>query len=199
MIAGSLQRLTGKWWTFLLRGALALALGLLAFVAPGPTAGALIFLLAAYFVLSGALSLYAGISFTGTGHWWALVLMGILQIALGLIMVVIPLAGALSLAYLCAVWAIASGSMEISSGIALRGHAAGEIWSIVLGILTLVFGFFVIVEPGLGILTLVFTVGIYALLASGALFALAFRLRRAGAELGKLGAAPAGGRQSSAG
>jgi uncharacterized membrane protein HdeD (DUF308 family) len=198
MIAGSLQRLTGKWWTFLVRGVLALALALFAFVAPGPTAGGLVLLLATYFVLSGALSLYAGISFNGVGHWWALVLIGILQIALGLIMVAIPLAGALSLAYLCAVWAISTGIMEISSGIALRGQAADEFWSILLGVLTLAFGFYVIVEPGIGILTLVFTVGFYALLAGGALFALAFRLRTAGAALGKLGGAVAGGRQGAA-
>jgi len=159
--------LSGKWWTFLLRGIVALCLAVLAFVQPAATASALVSIAAAYFVSSGALALLAGISFSGIAHWWPLVLMGIAQMFLGIVMFNEPGVGALALAYLVAIWSFSTGLMEISAAIVLRRYIADEPWWIFLGAISLVIACYVIVRPDLGVLALVYAIGIYAALAGG--------------------------------
>ena len=48
-----------NWGMFVVRGILALALGVLAFAAPGPTLAALIFVFAAYAIVDGILAIGA--------------------------------------------------------------------------------------------------------------------------------------------
>jgi uncharacterized membrane protein HdeD (DUF308 family) len=103
--------------------------------------------------------------------------MGIVDAALGIIMLTQPGMGPLALAYLFAIWMIMNGVTEISSAIALRNIIHDEFWWILLGIITLVAGVYVILVPGLGLLALVYTIGIYAILAGIALIALAFRIK----------------------
>jgi uncharacterized membrane protein HdeD (DUF308 family) len=177
MIADTVNQLSSKWWTFLLRGIVALALAAVCLISPGQTASALVFIVAAYFIISGVVAIFAGFAFTGAASWWALVLMGIVDAALGIIMLTQPGMGPLALAYLFAIWMIMNGVTEISSAIALRNIIHDEFWWILLGIITLVAGVYVILVPGLGLLALVYTIGIYAILAGIALIALAFRIK----------------------
>jgi uncharacterized membrane protein HdeD (DUF308 family) len=183
MIHDAINQLSSKWWTFLVRGILALLLAALALGAPVATAAALVYVFAAYFIVSGFVSLFAGFSFSRIGHWWALILMGIVQLLLGIVMLGEPGAGPLALAYLFAIWMITSGMLEISSAISMRGAVAGEFWWILLGFITLAFGFYVILVPGLGVLALVYTVGFYALLAGVALIGFSFRVKNLGRQM----------------
>ena len=183
MTSDVLERLTGHWWTFLLRGIVALGLAIVAFAAPAATASALVYLVAAYFIISGALSLFTGISFTGVGSWWALILLGLVQGLLGILMLAEPGAGPLALAYLVAIWAFSAGIMEISAAIALRNFVSNEAWWLLLGIITLAIGVYTVLRPDLGVLALVYTIGIYAVLAAGSLIALAFRIKSLNRDL----------------
>ncbi len=185
MTTDLIERLTGQWWTFLLRGIVALGLAVLAFAAPAAMASGLVYFVAAFFIVSGALALLAGVSFTGVGSWWALILTGLVQAALGIIMLAEPGAGPLALAFFVAIWAFSTGVMEISSAIALRSYIDNEFWWILLGVMTLVFGVYVVARPDLGILALVYSIGIYAALAAGTLIGLAFRIKNAGHEIEK--------------
>jgi uncharacterized membrane protein HdeD (DUF308 family) len=177
MIENTVNQLSAKWWTFLLRGIVALVLAACAFGAPGATAGALVYIVAAYFIISGIAAIVAGFSFTGLGHWWALVILGIVQGALGFLMLAQPGYGPLALAYLFAIWTIMTGVTEISSAIALRNVINNEFWWILLGTITLAFGAYVVIVPGLGLLALVYTIGFYAIFAGIALVAFAFRIK----------------------
>ncbi len=177
MLADTVNQLSSKWWTFLLRGIVALALAVTCLMLPGPTAGALVFIVAAYFIIAGVVSIAAGFSFTGMGSWWLFIISGIVQAFLGVLMLSQPGMGPLALAYLFAMWMIVSGVTEIASGIALRTVISDEFWWILLGIITLAAGIYVVIVPGLGVLALVYTIGFYAIFAGVALIALAFRLK----------------------
>ena len=113
MIDDTVSQLSAKWWTFLLRGLAALALAAFAFASPGTTATALAYVFAAYFLVSGVAALFAGISLTGAGSWWTLTLLGVVQCALGFMMLTEPGAGPLALAYLFAIWTISTGALEL--------------------------------------------------------------------------------------
>jgi uncharacterized membrane protein HdeD (DUF308 family) len=177
MITDTVQFLASKWWTFVLRGVVALALAVFAFTQPGSMATGLVYVVAAFFIISGLLEFFAGLSFTGIGSWWALILLGVVQVMLGIIMIAKPGVGPLALAYLVAIWAFSTGLIEISSAIALRNVIANEFWWILLGLVTLALGVYVVLRPDLGVLALVYAVGIYAVLAGIALIATGFRIR----------------------
>jgi uncharacterized membrane protein HdeD (DUF308 family) len=180
------DRLTGQWWTFVLRGLIGVALAFFAFAIPATMASGLVFVVAAFFIVSALLAVTAGVSFTGIGSCWALILLGVVQAALGIIMLNQPGTGPLALAYLVAIWAISTGLAEVSSAIALRNFIKNEFWWVLLGIITLAFGMYVVLRPDLGVLALVYSIGIYAALAGGSLIGLGIRIKNAGRDVAKL-------------
>lgn len=177
------EQIRGKWWTFVVRGIFALAIAAFAFVEPSWMQTALVYVVASYFVISGLVAIYAGVAGTGSASWGALILMGIVQAAVGFTMLAEPWLGPLALAYLFAAWMLMSGTMEISSAIALHDVIGNEAWWIVLGIITLACGFFVLIYPTMGVLALVYTVGFYGIFAGISLIALGFRVKNFGAVL----------------
>lgn len=186
MLTETIQQLSSKWWTFLFRGLAALALAAFAFAAPYATATALVYVVAAYLIVSGAASLLAGVSFTGVDHWWALILTGFVQISLDFVMLAQPGAGPLALAYFVAISLISSGLTEISGAMALRRYVDNEFWLVLLGIISLAFGFYVVLRPELGVFALVYTVGFYGVLAGISLIAFSARIKSVGADCAKL-------------
>ena len=82
MIADMVQEISKKWWTFVLRGVIALLVAAYAFAAPQGMQIALVYFVGAYFLLSGVFAVYAGVFFTGVGNWWAYIIMGIISAAL---------------------------------------------------------------------------------------------------------------------
>jgi uncharacterized membrane protein HdeD (DUF308 family) len=182
MLAEVINQLADKWWTFLLRGIVALALAFLAFTKPTLMATALVYIFAAYFIISGVVSFLAGLSFTGIGTWWALAIMGVVQTVLGVLMLAEPGVGPLALAYLFALWLVMTGTTELYSAIALRNVVTNEFWWALLGVITLAIGFYVVFVPTIGVYGLVYTVGIYAILAAIALIAFAFRIKSIGGQ-----------------
>jgi len=144
-----------------------------------------VYLVAAYFIISGVAEVIAGMFFTGVGNWWAYVILGIISAVLGIYMLAVPGMGALSLAYLFAIWMIMSGATELSAAIEMRKviGAGNEFWFALLGVISLVAGAYVIFYPGIGVLALVYTVGVYGFLAGIALIAFSFKVKGLGAEL----------------
>lgn len=171
--------LARNWWALALRGLCAILFGILAFIWPGITLGALVLLFGAYALLDGILSIVAAIfKREGSGTpGWALVLVGILGIVAGILAFVWPGITALILLYLIAFWAIVSGIFEIIAAIKLRKEIEGEWWLVLSGILAVVFGLLLIARPGAGAIAVVWLIGGYALLFGIFLVALAFKLK----------------------
>ena len=94
-----------NWAMFVFRGVLALALGVLAFAAPGPTLAALIFVFAAYAILDGIVAIVLGFG-APQGPRWLLVVGGILGIAIGAYTAVNPQVTAVALVLLIGAFAI---------------------------------------------------------------------------------------------
>ena len=99
-------------------------------------------------------------------------------ILVGLITLVTPGITALVLLYFIAFWAIAIGIMQIAGAIRLRKEIDNEWILIASGVVSVLFGLILIVQPGAGALGLLFVIGIYAILHGILLISLAFRLRQ---------------------
>ena len=170
-----LQTLTANWWALALRGLVAVLFGLLTFFLPGITLITLVLLFGAYALVDGVFNLIA--FFRVASHQWALLVEGVVGIIAGLITFAWPAITAFALLYLIAFWAILTGTFEIVAGIRLRKTIANEWLLLLMGFLSLLFGFLILFAPGTGALAIVLWIGAYALVFGIFLLALAFRLR----------------------
>jgi uncharacterized membrane protein HdeD (DUF308 family) len=170
-----LHLLARYWWVLALRGLLAVLFGLLAFFIPNITLLALVLLFGAYALLDGIFDLVSAIR--SSNHHWAFVLEGIVGMIFGILTLLWPGITVMVLLYLIAFWAIFTGVLEIVAGIRLRQAIANEVLLILMGVLSLLFGFLIIIFPGAGALVIAFWIGAYALVFGIMLIALAFRLR----------------------
>jgi uncharacterized membrane protein HdeD (DUF308 family) len=168
--------LSGSWWAFVVRGLVALAIGILAFVQPGATLIALVAVFAAYAIVDGVLAIAAGVTVDG-GPRWMFILGGILGIVVGLVTINRPDVTAIALVLLIGVWAIATGIAEAAAAYQFRQVLENE-WLVALsGVISVVFGVFLIASPGDGILAVLWIIGFYAILAGITYLAVGIQLR----------------------
>lgn len=170
--------LVRNWWALVLRGVVAVVFGLIAFVMPGVTLAVLVLLFGAYAVVDGIFAIIAGMRAAGRHErWWPLALEGVLDIIAGVIAFVVPLATALAVLYLVAFWAVLTGILRIVAALRLRKEIQGEWLLILSGILAIIFGVILVARPAVGLVTLVWLIGAYAIIIGIALIALGFWLR----------------------
>lgn len=166
------------WWTFILRGILAIAFGILAFFAPGIGIAMLVGLFAAWALIDGATSLYTGIRTRETDRsWWLEVLEGIVSIAAGVIALLFPVLAAEVLVIIIGVWAVVTGVLQIWAAIRLRERIKGEFWLGLAGVASILFGVILFVYPAAGALSLVWLIGSFAIVFGVFLIILGWRLR----------------------
>jgi uncharacterized membrane protein HdeD (DUF308 family) len=113
---------------------------------------------------------------TPAPRWWMAVV-GVIGILAGIVAFANPGLTALTLLMLIAAWAIVSGIFEIVGAIRLRKEIDNE-WLLILhGVISVLFGLFVWLQPGEGALAIIWVIGAYAIIGGIILCVLAFRLR----------------------
>ena len=171
-----LHLLARHWWALALRGVFAVLFGLLTFLIPGITLLTLVLLFGAYAILDGIFDIVSAVR--APGRHWPLVLEGVVGIIIGILTFIWPGITTMVLLYLIAFWAIFTGVLEIVAGIRLREVIANEWLLILMGVLSVLFGFLILIFPGAGALAIIIWIGAYSLLFGIMLIALAFLLRR---------------------
>lgn len=166
------------WWIVVVRGLLAVVLGIVALVWPGPTARVIIVLFGVWALVDGIIALVSII--TGGGRSWGwLLLEGVLGIAAGIIAFRAPVTVALALVLLIAFWSIMIGVLEISGSLQVRQvPGSGWGWLLASGVVSIVFGILLFVWPDLGFATLIILIGIYALALGVVWLITAFMIRK---------------------
>ena len=166
------------WWTYALRGLIAILFGVMAIGWPDLTISALVILFGAYVVVDGVIAVFNGV--TGRGihdRWWADILIGFAGIVAGIWAMADPELTAVGLMYVIAAWWLFTGVMEIIVAIRLREVLSNE-WTLILsGMLSVVLGVLFLVSPGAGAISLIWVIGIFAIVFGVMLVVLAFRLR----------------------
>lgn len=109
----------------LLEGIAGIVAGILTFFWPGITAVALLYLIAAWSIVTGIFEILAAIEMRKEiTNEWLLVLSGILSVAFGVLIALFPGAGALSIVWLIAAYAIIFGILFIMLGLRVRSWSA---------------------------------------------------------------------------
>jgi uncharacterized membrane protein HdeD (DUF308 family) len=167
-------------WMLMLRGAIAIAFGVLAVLWPGLTLLVLVGLFAAYALLGGIVSIAAAFRIRPAERkWWLPLLLGVISVAAGIYAVLAPSVTALVLVLLMAANAILTGVLDIAMAVRLRRVLRGH-WLLLLGgAVSILFGVLVVAAPGAGALALVWLISFYAILTGVLLFGLGLRAWRA--------------------
>ena len=110
---------------------------------------------------------------------WLLLMGGVLGIAVGLVTIFQPVVTTLALLFYIAIWAVATGVVQVLTAIRLRQEIQNE-WALVLaGIASLTLGVLLMARPGAGALALLWLIASYAVVFGLLLVALALQVRGA--------------------
>ena len=166
------------WWLFLIRGLVALAVGVFAIAFPAATLAAVIFVIGAYLLIDGAVAVVKAIQVLRSDpHWWVLLLEGIAGLVAGAVIFLLPGLSLVSLALLVGYWAIISGVFAIVSALRLRTHVPNEWLYLLFAVVSIVFGIVVISSPATGLAYILIMISIYAFVTGVTMIGLAFRAR----------------------
>ncbi len=161
------------WALILVRGIAAIVFGILCFVWPAISLLALVLLYGVYAIVDGI----SAITWGSRSHWTWMTVAGAVSVLAGLIAFFWPGITALALLYLIAAWAIVRGVSEIVAAIHLRRHITNEWLLIAGGVISILFGVLVALYPGAGALSLVWAIGVFAVVFGILAVSLALRLR----------------------
>jgi uncharacterized membrane protein HdeD (DUF308 family) len=115
-------RVEGGWrWLFLVGGALSILAGIVAFVWPGRTLLVISVLLAWFLVFKGIVDIVAAFSNHGRPYWWVLLILGILELLLGIWAAGYPGRSLFVFVNVVGIYAIFHGFTELFAAFDLRG------------------------------------------------------------------------------
>jgi uncharacterized membrane protein HdeD (DUF308 family) len=167
------------WWLFLVRGILGIVFGVVVLLVPGIGLIAVLALFAAWAIVGGVTQLISAWRQRGQPNWWVGILEGLAGIAAGVIAILWPTPTAIALLFLVAAWAIVTGLLQIWMAIRLREQIRGELLLALAGAVSVVFGVVLILSgPTVGIMSLLWLVGVFAIAIGATFFLLGLRLRR---------------------
>ena len=170
--------LARNWWAIALRGVFAILFGIVCVFLPGLTLATLVLIYSAYMLVDGVLGIIAALRAARRGERWGwLVVEGIVDLIAGVIAFAWPLITVLAFVLLLAAWAVVSGVSLLSATFRLR-PTHGKWLMGFGGVVSVLWGILLVIQPFIGALVLTWWMGGYALFFGGALLVLAFQLRR---------------------
>ena len=141
-----LTALSRNWWATVLRGLLAIGVGILAWSRPDVFWASLVLVFGVYAIVDGAFAIVAAVQ--GTTRDRAIhVFEGILGVAVGTLVFLYPDQAGTAIVLVIGLWAAVTGVVEIVSAVRLRREIADE-WLLGLsGIVSIILGAVLIWRP----------------------------------------------------
>ena len=187
--AAELQsRVSGKmgnvWWSFMLRGLLALGLGVSALIWPKLTLGLLVSLVGIFALLDGAAGLISGIRGRDLQTY---LLPALVSLAVGAVLLFWPGVTVKLLLIILGIWALLHGVNLFLAGRSTDQTDPNRGLLLTIGLVLAVIGLVLIVWPGAGAVTISWLVAALAFVVGTMLVFLGLRLRQVKLRVDKLG------------
>jgi uncharacterized membrane protein HdeD (DUF308 family) len=137
--------------------------GVLTLVWPKLTVLALVLLFGIFAIISGITVVAAALQNREEHGWGVLLFEGILWLLVGVVALIWPGVTALSFLYLLAAWAIMTGILELVAPLSFPMSGGRGVLMALSGLVSIVFGIVIAVQPAAGLLAVVWLIGIYAI------------------------------------
>ncbi len=170
------------WWVLLVRGILLIVLGILMFAWPQATLTVFVFLFVIFLLVDGIMEVAQGFTArregrSGTALW----VQGALAVVVAIVVAIWPRESGVVFVWIIAIWALIAAIAAIAGGIALRKTpGSGWGWILAWGIIAGLFGIALVINPTAGILSLLWIVAIWAIVAGVVMILFSFLVRRVG-------------------
>jgi uncharacterized membrane protein HdeD (DUF308 family) len=150
--------------SLILLGIVAVIVGILAIAWPGVTILALVILFAVYAFMAAGLEGARAFSSRNAGPVFGHLLLGLIDLAAGVIALVWPAPTAFVLVIVVAAWALVGGVTEFFAGF-MTGETAGmRALFFLSGLVSVAFGVLLFARPGVGAVTLALLFGLYSMI-----------------------------------
>lgn len=158
-----------SWEVYLVRGMVAIGLGVIAFAWPSHTVGALLVVLAGYAVVDGSLAVLCGTRERARRRAWALALEGLVGVGIGAIALVVTKLALVPLVPVLSIWSIATGALEILAALRTEKRDHADLTLAIAGTMSILVGVALLGMPGAPAVVLVMLIGLYGAVFGGAM------------------------------
>ena len=165
--------------SFIVRGLLAVAVGIVALAWPGVTVLALVILFAIYAFIAAGMEAVKAFSSERAGPVMGHLLLGLVDVGAGMIALAWPGPTALVLVLLVGAWATIGGLVEIIAGLQAGEPAGTRALFFVSGLISIAFGTVLFARPDMGAVALALLFGLFNLVYGIWAFIQGVELRRA--------------------
>jgi len=166
--------------SLILLGVLAIIVGIIALAWPSVTVYALVILFAVYAFIAAGLQAARAFSSRSAGPVFGHLLLGLVDLAAGVVALVWPGPTALVLVLVIGVWAVAGGLVEIFAGFGAGETAGTRALFILGGLVSIAFGVVLFARPNVGAVTLALLFGLFSIIYGVSEIVLGVELRRTG-------------------
>ncbi|HEY6812029.1 MAG TPA: DUF308 domain-containing protein, partial [Propionibacteriaceae bacterium] len=164
--------------------------GLIALFAPIATAVVLAIVIGVWAIVDGVFDIVEAIRHRGSSSMGLRIVLGAVSILFGILVLVWPGMSLGILVIFVGIWAIIIGVLQIMASVRHRAVPnSGWVWGIIGGALAILFGILVLIRPGAGLVSIIWIIGIWAIVWGITLIVLGVQLRRA-ASTTEAGASP---------
>ena len=167
----------------ILVGILAIIVGIVALAWPSVTILALVILFAIWAFTDSALQFSRMAGTVGAGPAIGHLLLGLIDIAAGIVALVWPAPSALVLVLVVAIWAFVGGFFEIFAAFQSGETAGSRVLFTLGGVVSILFGIVLFARPDVGAVTLALLFGLFALIYGFSQIGYGIELRRTGRTL----------------
>jgi uncharacterized membrane protein HdeD (DUF308 family) len=164
--------LRGPWWLLILRGLALVVFGGMAVGWPDITLSALIIVFGAFVLVEGVFAVGGSLAdlYRSRQMSWSTLIAGIISILVGVVTFAWPEITGLALLYVIAAWVLIVGIITMATAIQLRREVSGSGILILGGFISVGIGVALFAWPLAGALTIVWLIGVYAIIFGILLF-----------------------------
>ena len=176
--------------SLILIGILAVIVGIFAIAWPGATILALVVLFAVYAFIDAGLQTMRAFSSRTAGPVLGHLLLGLIDLAAGVVALVWPGPTAYVLVIIVAAWALVGGFAEIFAGFQSGETAGTRAMFIVAGLVSVAFGVVLFARPNVGAVTLALLFGLYSMIYGFSQITAGVQVRQMGTSVRSLSPLP---------
>jgi uncharacterized membrane protein HdeD (DUF308 family) len=174
-----MRMMQANWWMLTVRGIAALLFGFAALFWPGVTLYTLVLLFSAWVLVDGVVRLIGGIGHLGeNAHGLLAMLVGFVEIGGGVYLLRHPGITLKSFLGLIGFLLIINGVIGAVASLAAKETATGKMLGIMLGIIAVLAGIFMLMEPVSSGLAFTWILGLYGLITGPMLIAMSLDLHK---------------------